>query len=123
MHIFAQPNMNLIEVMKENKYDDDRFFSQYAQMSRSVEGLQGAGEWHILQKMLPDFTDKRVLDLGCGFAGTVSMPLNMEQSMLQELIFPGRCWKKLKKEILHHSSNIDVWQSRISTFNRILMIS
>ena len=40
--------MNLIEVMKENKYDDDRFFSQYAQMSRSVEGLQGAGEWHIL---------------------------------------------------------------------------
>lgn len=65
MHIFAQPNMNLIEVMKENKYDDDRFFSQYAQMSRSVEGLQGAGEWHILQKMLPDFTDKRVLDLGC----------------------------------------------------------
>ena len=59
--------MNLIEVMKENKYDDDRFFSQYAQMSRSVEGLQGAGEWHILQKMLPDFTDKRVLDLGCGF--------------------------------------------------------
>ena len=59
--------MNLIEVMKENKYDDEHFFSQYAQMSRSVEGLQGAGEWHILQKMLPDFTDKRVLDLGCGF--------------------------------------------------------
>ena len=29
--------------MKENKYDDDRFFSQYAQMSRSVEGLKGAG--------------------------------------------------------------------------------
>lgn len=50
--------MNLIEVMKENKYDDEHFFSQYAQMSRSVEGLQGAGEWHILQKMLPDFTDK-----------------------------------------------------------------
>ena len=50
--------MNLIEVMKENKYDDDRFFSQYAQMSRSVEGLQGAGEWHILQKMLPDFTTR-----------------------------------------------------------------
>ena len=42
--------MNLIEVMKENKYDDEHFFSQYAQMSRSVEGLQGAGEWHILIK-------------------------------------------------------------------------
>ena len=53
--------------MKENKYDDSRFFNQYSKMTRSVEGLQGAGEWHILQKMLPDFTDKRVLDLGCGF--------------------------------------------------------
>lgn len=53
--------------MKENKYDDNRFFTQYAEMSRSKQGLQGAGEWHILQKMLPDFKGKRVLDLGCGF--------------------------------------------------------
>lgn len=36
-------------------------------MPRSVIGLKGAGEWHELQKMLPDFQDKRVLDLGCGF--------------------------------------------------------
>ena len=50
--------------MKENKYDDERFFSQYSQMSRSVQGLRGAGEWHELKKMLPDFNGKRVLDLG-----------------------------------------------------------
>ncbi len=53
--------------MKENKYDNDKFFNQYSQMSRSVDGLKGAGEWHALQKMLPDFKGKRVLDLGCGF--------------------------------------------------------
>lgn len=53
--------------MKENKYDDSHFFSQYSQMSRSVEGLKGAGEWHVLKQMLPDFKGKRVLDLGCGF--------------------------------------------------------
>ena len=52
--------------MKENKYDDEKFFHQYSQMSRSVDGLKGAGEWHVLQKMLPDFQGKRVLDLGCG---------------------------------------------------------
>ena len=50
--------------MKENKYDNSDFFSQYSQMSRSVEGLKGAGEWHVLQKMLPDFAGKSVLDLG-----------------------------------------------------------
>lgn len=53
--------------MKENKYDDKAFFEQYSQMSRSVNGLKGAGEWHVLKQMLPDFKNKRVLDLGCGF--------------------------------------------------------
>ena len=53
--------------MKENKYDDAAFFQQYSQMPRSVLGLQGAGEWHALKKLLPDFQGKRVLDLGCGF--------------------------------------------------------
>ena len=53
--------------MKENKYDDIKFFNQYSKMARSIGGLEAAGEWHELQKMLPDFADKRVLDLGCGF--------------------------------------------------------
>jgi len=53
--------------MKENKYDDEKFFEQYSQISRSTDGLKGAGEWHVLQTLLPDFKDKRILDLGCGF--------------------------------------------------------
>lgn len=53
--------------MKENKYDDAAFFDKYRRMPRSREGLKAAGEWHALREMLPDFTDKRVLDLGCGF--------------------------------------------------------
>ena len=31
------------------------------------QGLQGAGEWSELQKLLPDFEGKSVLDLGCGY--------------------------------------------------------
>ncbi|WP_316752831.1 class I SAM-dependent methyltransferase [Pedobacter gandavensis] len=53
--------------MRENKYDDPDFFENYGQMPRSVGGLNAAGEWHVLQKMLPDFTGKNLLDLGCGF--------------------------------------------------------
>lgn len=53
--------------MKENKYDDNIFFQKYSQMSRSQQGLAGAGEWETLRKLLPDFKDKRVLDLGCGY--------------------------------------------------------
>ena len=53
--------------MKENKYDDMVFFEKYSQMNRSIYGLKGAGEWYELQKLLPDFQGKRVLDLGCGY--------------------------------------------------------
>lgn len=53
--------------VKQNKYDDDIFFYKYSNMERSKNGLQGAGEWYELKKMLPDFQGKRVLDLGCGF--------------------------------------------------------
>lgn len=50
-----------------NIYDNEKFFEKYSQMNRSVNGLAGAGEWSTLKKLLPDFTDKKVLDLGCGY--------------------------------------------------------
>lgn len=53
--------------MKENKYDNDLFFKKYSEMERSRKGLSGAGEWSELQKLLPDFKGKNVLDLGCGY--------------------------------------------------------
>lgn len=53
--------------MKENKYDDEKFFQKYGEMERSKKGLTGAGEWSELKKILPNFENKRVLDLGCGY--------------------------------------------------------
>lgn len=53
--------------MKENKYDDEVFFEKYSQMGRSIYGLDGAGEWYELKKLLPDFKGLKVLDLGCGY--------------------------------------------------------
>lgn len=53
--------------MKQNIYDDVDFFENYGKMPRSVDGLNSAGEWHVLKNMLPDFKGKSVLDLGCGY--------------------------------------------------------
>lgn len=53
--------------MKQNKYDDIQFFSEYEKMPRSVKGLEAAGEWHVLKALLPKLKNKSVLDLGCGF--------------------------------------------------------
>lgn len=55
------------EDMKENKYDDEQFFIKYGQMARSLYGLDAAGEWSEFQKIMPDFQNKKVLDLGCGY--------------------------------------------------------
>ena len=33
---------------------------------RSLQGLAGAGEWETLKPLLPPFSGKEVLDLGCG---------------------------------------------------------
>ena len=53
--------------MSRNQYDDPVFFAKYGEMSRSRLGLAGAGEWRELEKLLPPFEGKRVLDLGCGY--------------------------------------------------------
>lgn len=53
--------------MKENIYDNEQFFQTYSRFPRSVQGLSAAGEWHELKKLFPEFRNKRVLDLGCGF--------------------------------------------------------
>ena len=50
-----------------NIYDDKQFFEQYSKMSRSQQGLSGAGEWYQFKLLFPDLKDKSVLDLGCGY--------------------------------------------------------
>lgn len=50
-----------------NQYDNPAFFAEYARMSRSQYGLEGAGEWHQLEPLFPIVSGKTVLDLGCGY--------------------------------------------------------
>jgi len=50
-----------------NIYDNRQFFDQYSKMSRSQQGLSGAGEWHQFKALFPDLSGKSVLDLGCGY--------------------------------------------------------
>ena len=50
-----------------NEYDNDVFFTRYAQMDRSKDGLAAAGEWHQLEPLFPPLEGMAVLDLGCGY--------------------------------------------------------
>lgn len=53
--------------MTQNIYDDDEFFAGYSGLPRQTIGLAGAPEWPAVRALLPDLTDMRVVDLGCGF--------------------------------------------------------
>lgn len=53
--------------MTQNIYDNQTFFDGYAQLSRSVEGLNGAPEWETIRAILPALAGKHVVDLGCGY--------------------------------------------------------
>lgn len=53
--------------MAQNVYDDPDFFEGYAQLARSIEGLDGAPEWPTLRGLVGDVTDDDVVDLGCGY--------------------------------------------------------
>lgn len=53
--------------MSQNIYDNQTFFDGYAQLSRSLQGLDGAPEWPTIRSILPDLQGKKVVDLGCGY--------------------------------------------------------
>ena len=53
--------------MAQNIYDDPEFFDGYAQLPRSVKGLDAAPEWPSVRARLPDIAGIDVVDLGCGY--------------------------------------------------------
>lgn len=80
----------------KNEYDNERFFEEYAKMSRSREGLGAAGEWHQLKPLFPPLQGKTVLDLGCGYGwhcafaaeqGAVKvLGIDLSRKMIEEAI-------------------------------------
>lgn len=78
----------------KNEYDNEVFFDEYAKMSRSKDGLSGAGEWHQLEPLFPPLEGKRVLDLGCGYGwhcryaakqgASCVLGLDLSQRMIEE---------------------------------------
>jgi SAM-dependent methyltransferase len=52
--------------MRQNVYDDARFFGEYARMRERARGLHEAVVLPSLPDLLPDLTGKRVVDVGCG---------------------------------------------------------
>ena len=101
--------------MKQNKYDNERFFKNYASMSRSQKGLKAAGEWSELEKLLPNFQDKKVLDLGCGYGWHCKYVVNDEA---KEVVGIDLSHKMLEVALdINNDKKITYQQSAIEDIN------
>ncbi|MGQ7273225.1 class I SAM-dependent methyltransferase [Marinobacter sp. V034] len=100
--------------MKQNKYDDPTFFTEYAKMPRSIDGLAASGEWQALRETLPDFRGKRVLDLGCGYGWHCQFAYEHGAS---EVVGIDISAKMIERAIeLTHAGNVRYEQTAIEDF-------
>lgn len=53
--------------MKQNIYDNDKFFNSYRELRETDNNYNVLLEQPAMKKLLPDLNDRCVLDLGCGF--------------------------------------------------------
>ena len=80
-----------------NEYDNEVFFTQYAAMSRSREGLSAAGEWHQLKPMFPALRGKSVLDLGCGYGWHCKFSAEQGASRILGIDLSGKMIEEARK--------------------------
>ena len=60
---------------RQNIYDDPEFFAGYRNLRENLTGLHELVIQPSLPELLPDLTDKRVVDLGCGDGWLCEMAL------------------------------------------------
>jgi len=101
--------------MKQNKYDDPDFFLAYSKMTRSIDGLAGAGEWEKFREHLPALQGKRVLDLGCGYGWHCQFALEQGASEVIGLDLSEKMLSKAKA--LTSNKNISYVRSAIEDFD------
>ena len=84
-----------------NIYDNEGFFQDYAQMSRSRQGLAGAGEWRQLEKLFPDLRGAAVLDLGCGYGWHCQYAADHGASEVLGIDASGRMIEEARRRCAH----------------------
>lgn len=111
--------------MKQNKYDQIDFFNQYAKMSRSIKGLDAAGEWHQLKEMIPNLSGKRVLDLGCGYGWHCLYALEQNASQIVGIDISEKMIEKARSlttddSIKYHVAAMEDFQEEEGAFDVVI---
>lgn len=98
-----------------NIYDDNEFFQAYAQMDRSKDGLNAAGEWYQLKPMFPDLQGKTVLDLGCGYGWHCKYAIDLGANEVLGIDLSNKMLDKAKQ--LNSDEHIKYLRCKIEEYN------
>lgn len=98
-----------------NIYDDNEFFQAYAQMDRSKDGLNAAGEWYQLKLMFPDLQGKTVLDLGCGYGWHCKYAIDLGAKEVLGIDISNKMLDKAKQ--LNKDEHIKYQRCKIEEYN------
>lgn len=109
----------------KNIYDDEDFFCEYAKMERSQGGLEKAGEWYQLKRLIPDLKGKKVLDLGCGYGwhckeavlrgATYVLGMDISEKMIHEAKI-----RNADEKIEYRICGIDEYEYPIEEFDFVI---
>jgi len=102
--------------MKQNKYDDENLFAAYGQMSRSVKGLEGTGEWYEFNPLIPILKGKNVLDLGWRFGWHCRYAHEQQANSVIGIDISKKCWRKHEKKRMILPYHIYICQLKILNF-------
>lgn len=88
-------------------------------MSRSRQGLAGAGEWRQLEKLFPDLRGAAVLDLGCGYGWHCQYAADHGASEVLGIDASGRMIEEARRRCAHPGSATRSWGWRTTAIPRI----
>ena len=92
----------------QNIYNNPDFLARYAQLPRSLHGLDGGPEWPSLRRMLPPVAGARVLDLGCGFGWFCRWANEQGAASVLGIDLSQKMLERAAAEASRHGSSIGV---------------
>lgn len=85
--------------MVQNKYDDNEFFNEYMKLRDKEDNANIIEEQPALFSLLPtDLTNKKILDLGCGFGANTNKLINLHTSRVVGVDLSSKMLEIAKKE-------------------------
>lgn len=105
--------------MSQNIYDNEAFFGKYKELRKNEFNYNNLVEQPAIRKLLPDLSEKTVLDLGCGYGNNCIDFISRGACKVVGIDISSKMLEIAKKENAHENIEyIQMDMSEISTLSQ-----